>query len=56
MVVLLVVGCFLDVRVWQQACGEINDPNFVLIGVAENPGGEAAAGAIFDAANSSISR
>lgn len=37
--------------VWQQVYEEINDPNFVLICVAEDTGGEAAAGPIFDAAN-----
>ena len=37
--------------VWQQVYEEINDPNFVLLCVAEDTGGEAAAGPIFDAAN-----
>ena len=37
--------------VWQRVYEEINDPNFVLICVAEDTGGEAAAGPIFDAAN-----
>ena len=37
--------------VWQQVYEEINDPNFVLICVAQDTGGEAAAGPIFDAAN-----
>ena len=37
--------------VWQQVYEEINDPNFVLICVAEDTGGEPAAGPIFDAAN-----
>ena len=37
--------------VWQQVYEEINDPNFALICVAEDTGGEAAAGPIFDAAN-----
>jgi hypothetical protein len=37
--------------VWQQVYEEINDPDFVLICVAEDTGGEAAAGPIFDAAN-----
>jgi hypothetical protein len=41
----------LDVPVWQQVYEEINDPNFVLICVAEDTGGEAVAGPIFDAAN-----
>ena len=36
---------------WQQVYEEINDPNFVLICVAQDTGGEAAAGPIFDAAN-----
>ena len=39
--------------VWQQVYEEINDPNFVIICVAEDTGGEAAAGPIFDAANPS---
>lgn len=37
--------------VWQQVYEEIDDPNFVLICVAEDTGGEAVAGPIFDAAN-----
>jgi hypothetical protein len=37
--------------VWQQVYEEINDPDFVLICVAEDTGGEAVAGPIFDAAN-----
>jgi hypothetical protein len=37
--------------VWQQVYEEIDDPNFVLICVAEDIGGEAVAGPIFDAAN-----
>ncbi len=37
--------------VWQQVYAEINDPNFVLICVAEDTGGEAVAGPIFDAAD-----
>lgn len=37
--------------VWQQVYEEINDPNFVILCVAEDTGGEAAAGPIFDAAN-----
>lgn len=41
----------LDVPVWQRVYEEINDPNFVLICVAEDTGGEAVAGPIFDAAN-----
>jgi hypothetical protein len=36
--------------VWQQVFEEINDPNFVLICAAEDVGGEAVAGPIFDAA------
>ena len=36
---------------WQRIYEEINDPNFVLICAAEDTGGEAAAGPIFDAAN-----
>lgn len=41
----------LDVPVWQRVYEEINDPNFVLICAAEDTGGEAVAGPIFDAAN-----
>lgn len=37
--------------VWQQVLEEINDPNFVIICAAEDVGGEAVAGPIFDAAN-----
>lgn len=37
--------------VWQRVYEELNDPNFALICVAEDTGGEAAAGPIFDAAN-----
>ena len=40
----------MDVPVWQRIYEEINDPDFVLICVAEDTGGEAAAGPIFDAA------
>jgi hypothetical protein len=40
----------MDVPVWQRIYEEINDPNFVLICVAEDTGGEAVAGPIFDAA------
>lgn len=36
---------------WQQVYEEINDPNFVIICAAEDVGGEAVAGPIFDAAN-----
>ena len=36
--------------VWQQVYEEINDPNFVILCVAEDTGGEAAAGPIFDEA------
>ena len=36
---------------WQQVYAEINDPNFVIVCVAEDTGGEAAAGPIFDAAD-----
>lgn len=39
--------------VWQQVYEEINDPNFVIICAAEDTGGEAVAGPIFDAANAS---
>ena len=37
--------------VWQRLYEEINDPDFVLICVAEDAGGEPVAGPIFDAAN-----
>ena len=40
----------LDVPVWQRIYEEINDPNFILICAAQDTGGEAAAGPIFDAA------
>ena len=36
--------------VWQRINEEIDDPNFVIISVAEDTGGEAVAGPIFDAA------
>lgn len=36
--------------VWQQLYEEINDPNFVIICAAQDTGGEAVAGPIFDAA------
>jgi len=39
------------VPVWQRIYEEINDPNFVIICAAEDTGGEAVAGPIFDAAN-----
>jgi hypothetical protein len=38
------------VPVWQRLYEEINDPDFVIICVAEDTGGEAVAGPIFDAA------
>jgi len=41
----------MDVPVWQQVYEELNDPNFVILCAAEDVGGEAAAGPIFDAAN-----
>lgn len=37
--------------VWQRVYQEINDPDFVLICAAQDTGGEAVAGAIFDAAS-----
>lgn len=37
--------------VWQRILEDINDPNFVIISAAEDTGGEAVAGPIFDAAN-----
>lgn len=40
----------MDVPVWQRIFEELNDPNFVLISAAQDTGGEAAAGPIFDAA------
>jgi hypothetical protein len=39
------------VPVWQRIYEEINDPNFVIVCAAEDTGGEAAAGPIFDDAN-----
>lgn len=36
--------------VWQQVFAAIDDPNFVLISAAQDTGGEAVAGPIFDAA------
>ena len=41
----------MAVPVWQRVYEEINDPNFVLICAAQDVGGEAVAGPIFDAAN-----
>lgn len=37
--------------VWQHLYEELNDPNFVIISAAQDTGGEAVAGPIFDAAN-----
>ena len=37
--------------VWQRIYEEINDPNFVIVCAAEDTGGEAVAGPIFDEAN-----
>jgi hypothetical protein len=39
------------VPVWQHIYAELNDPNFVLISAAQDTGGEAVAGPIFDATN-----
>jgi len=39
------------VPVWQSIYEEINDPNFVIISAAQDTGGEAAAGPIFEKAN-----
>jgi len=39
------------VPVWQRIYEEINDPNFVILCAAQDTGGEAVAGPIFDAAN-----
>lgn len=36
---------------WQRIYEEINDPNFVILSAAQDTGGEAVAGPIFDAAN-----
>ncbi|NJN50639.1 MAG: hypothetical protein HC809_01430 [Gammaproteobacteria bacterium] len=36
---------------WQRIYEEINDPDFVILSAAEDTGGEAVAGPIFDAAN-----
>ena len=40
--------------VWQRIYEEISDPNFVILCAAEDTGGEAAAGPIFDAANATF--
>ena len=40
----------MDVPVWQRIYEQIDDPNFVLISAAQDTGGEAVAGPIFDAA------
>lgn len=37
--------------VWQHIYEELNDPNFVIISAAQDTGGEAVVGPIFDAAN-----
>ena len=37
--------------VWQRIYEEVNDPNFVILCAAQDTGGEAVAGPIFDAAN-----
>lgn len=37
--------------VWQSIYEDLNDPNFVIISAAQDVGGEAAAGPIFDKAN-----
>ena len=37
--------------VWQRILEDINDPNFVIISAAQDTGGEAVAGPIFDAAH-----
>jgi hypothetical protein len=39
------------VPVWQRIYEEINNPNFVILCAAQDTGGEAVAGPIFDAAN-----
>jgi hypothetical protein len=39
------------VPVWQHIYEELNDPNFVIISAAQDTGGEAVAGPIFDAAH-----
>jgi hypothetical protein len=39
------------VPVWQRIYEEINDPNFVIVCAAQDTGGEAVAGPIFDQAN-----
>lgn len=40
--------------VWQRIYEEINDPNFVILCAAQDTGGEAVAGPIFDAANATF--
>mgnify|MGYP001816199606 CR=1 FL=1 len=39
--------------VWQSIYKELNDPDFVIISAAQDTGGEAVAGPVFDAANPS---
>lgn len=46
----------MDVPVWQRIYEEINDPNFVLICAAQDTGGEAVAGPIFDAAGATYTQ
>lgn len=46
----------MDVPVWQRVYEEINDPNFVLICAAQDTGGEAVAGPIFDAAGATYTQ
>jgi hypothetical protein len=41
------------VSVWQSLYEELNDPNFVIISAAQDTGGEAVAGPIFDQAKAS---
>jgi len=43
----------MDVPVWQRIYEEIDDPDFVLVCAAQDVGGEAVAGPIFDAAEPS---
>jgi len=42
------------VPVWQRIYEEINDPNFVILCAAQDTGGEAVAGPIFDAAKATF--
>jgi len=44
------------VPVWQRIYEELNDPDFVIISAAQDTGGEAVVGPIFDAANTTYTQ